>query len=318
MVNKKDELLRKLKYCRAEILYLFFTDKDKNIKNILKEQIAAKYLDRKYVRKYFSLVECNEKEINAQVPHVCWVYWEQGKENMPSIAKTCFNSVKRLFEKNGWRVILLNIEQAKEKTDIPAYIWEKYYKGKIGKAHMSDIIRASLLDLYGGIWIDATVFFSENNSIPLFLYDAPFFAFSNLERNDKYINISSWLLSSSKSNPLIKHTKNILYKYWEKENVTIQYYLFHLIFKLVTDHEPVLWQNVAKYSNLPPHILQKELWMKYDEKRLNQIYAMSPVHKLIWRVPKEIGKDSIYMRLIINEKEISESCSILQEPNKTG
>lgn len=40
---------------------------------------------------------------------------------------------------------------------MPAFIESKARRGQIGLAHLSDYVRAFLLDEYGGLWIDATV-----------------------------------------------------------------------------------------------------------------------------------------------------------------
>lgn len=301
-MNNLYEIRRKVKFWRPELVYLLLADRDKNVRNLLKEQVASAYLKDRYVDKYFSeLGEVKGCKSQSSIPHICWIYWKQGIDNAPDIIKCCVQSLKTLFLKNCWSVNVLDLSEARNLTDIPLYIWEKYEKGMICEAHFSDIIRISLLENYGGVWMDATVYSSENEIIPDFLISSDFFAYRNFMKNDSYINISNWLLAASKKQIFIKHMKAILYEYWKKENTSIQYYMFHIIFKLVTDQEKELWDSYPTYSNVPPHIMQDELFKKITDKRKKELCEISPLHKLRWRVPDIIEQDCLYEMLIKDE-----------------
>ena len=69
----------------------------------------------------------------------------------------------------------------------------KYEKGIIPKAQFTDIIRLALLDKYGGVWIDSTMF--ETGELPKEVFSSEFFTYKNpLELNFK--NIKNFTFTS--------------------------------------------------------------------------------------------------------------------------
>lgn len=65
---------------------------------------------------------------------VIWWCWLQGLESAPPIVKAC-------------------------------YILDKWKAGIISNTHFSDILCLELLTSRGGIWVDATVFVTGNESL---------------------------------------------------------------------------------------------------------------------------------------------------------
>ncbi len=43
------------------------------------------------------------------------------------------------------------------------------------------------------------------------------------------------------------------------------------------------WDEVPFISSLPPHIMQREMFKPFSEKRFEQLKAMSPIHKLTYK-----------------------------------
>ena len=52
---------------------------------------------------------------------------------------------------------------------------------------------------------------------------------------------------------------------------------------MATEHCATHWKSVPRYSNIPPHVLQFEMFNAYDEERFKQIKQMSDFHKLTWK-----------------------------------
>lgn len=95
------------------------------------------------------------EEPNMPVPPLVWTYWEQGWENAPLICQICAES---------WE--LANPELTLHKvsaTDLPALLpqlcrWDRLWE--LPAVQRSDIVRLALLQKFGGIWVDATLFSS--------------------------------------------------------------------------------------------------------------------------------------------------------------
>lgn len=299
MYNIFLKLKKYSKYWRPELVYLTLANHDKNIRDLLKEQVATKYL-KTYVKRYFTThaVETSINADKAVIPSICWIYWRQGVDKAPIIIRRCVDSTTTLFKKNGWEVNVLDLTTAKKICKLPDYIWEKYNKGIISEAHLSDLIRLQLLRIYGGCWIDATVLFTEETKVPQFIYDCDLFVFRNIMTKDEYINISNWLISSIPQHPILDAVIDILLDYWKHENIAIQYYLFHIIFKMVTDYYQFYWKTLPFLSNIPCHILQTELYNPFSEKKWSVLLEQSSLHKLHWKIPRDIAKDSFYAHII--------------------
>lgn len=100
---------------------------------------------------------------------------------------------------------------------------------------------------------------------------------------EQSIVASSWFISAEKENPILKTILLLLEEYWDRYDNLINYFLFHMFFHMAVDRYPGLWKKVPRVSNIPPHILQFELFDKFDETRFNQIIQMSDFHKLTWK-----------------------------------
>lgn len=294
LINK--ELRRKLKFTRAEFVYLFLAQKDANVKELLKEQIASNYLSKKYVEPYFRCNKIGGVGEYIDIVQIAWIYWAQGLENAPEIVKVCVRSAVKAFRDAGWDVKILDKKSVRTYADLPDYIWDKYEDGIIGDAHLSDLIRLSLLIKWGGCWCDATVFFS--GQLPDYVFAHELFVFRGDLRNNTYTNISNWMIYSIRSHPILSAVKDILLDYWKKEKILIQYFTFHLVFRLVTEHYSDYWRSLPVYSNVLPHLLQQKLLETYSDSLYKEICDITSIHKLYWRIPEKLEEDSFYNRIL--------------------
>lgn len=218
---------------------------------------------------------------------VIWWCWLQGEENAPDLCKICLASIKK--ELPEYEVRIITNDNLCEYIELPEYILDKQRQGLIGGAHFSDIIRLELLVKYGGIWMDSTVFCSGSQNTD-FLSE-PFFVFQNWKFNQEHAALASnWFIVSNKEHPILKTTLDLLLEYWLKNDSAIDYYIFHFFFHLAANRYPELWASMPRYSNIPPHILQFELFEQYSSKRFQQITTMSDFHKLNRRA-EALNKD---------------------------
>lgn len=96
--------------------------------------------------------------------------------------------------------------------------------------------------------------------------------------------ISSWLIFSKYTNNIILlETQSLLYAYWKKYNYIKNYFLMHIFFRMVTDANPELWEQVPAINHIDSHLLMQELPKHYDENRCQQIMRLTPIHKLTYK-----------------------------------
>jgi hypothetical protein len=115
---------------------------------------------------------------------------------------------------------------------------------------------------------------------------------------------SSWYLRATMGNVLIDSVRRLLLEYWKHESNVRHYYCFHLMLALAATHSEACRRCVDDmpfYSNVPPHLMQFELFKPYDPHRLEEIKRMSDVHKLTFYGGSEFDanrKATLYQHLI--------------------
>lgn len=226
-----------------------------------------------------------------------WTCWMEGIDKAPVIVKSCIESLK--INMSDYKVIIIDENNYTDYVDIPSVIIDKYTSGVINKAHFSDVLRIQLLTLYGGWWIDSTVLctdnrlvkYTENSGTDLFM-------FQNIMKND-IIPVSNWLIYSKRDNVIIKHVRDMLFDYWlSKKRIVDNYLIMHLLFEIAIEDYPDEWKKVPVYSNVPPHIMQREMMEDYIENRYKEIIKMSSFHKLTYKYDK--AADNSVVTFIIN------------------
>lgn len=224
-----------------------------------------------------------------------WICWLDGLEKMPEITKMCFENVKRKVPSNI-NVVLITYENYQEYINIPDIIIEKHKNKQICSAHFADIIRFKLLSLYGGMWLDANIYVSEN--LPEYCFNVDYFTQKCVDKNRYWFEPSraQWcggIWSGRPGNILFSFLADSLVSYWEKHNIAIDYIFFDYIIlaayknlervnKMIEEQQPnneeiwKLWEcindkfDILKYKEICStnflHILNYKIELnKYDE-----------------------------------------------------
>lgn len=224
-----------------------------------------------------------EKQKNAEKDYV-WICWLQGIENAPEIVQNCYASVK--YWLGDKEIVVITSENMAEYVSFPDFIIEKYKKGIISNAHLSDLLRLELLIRYGGLWLDATTYLT--GKLPSYVENNDFFVYRNGQFDMEMINMGNWLIYSKKTNnKLLVETRVLLYKYWQKYNFTKNYFIFHMFFRMATDYYTEEWNSVPYINQIDQHLLMQELEKDIDYARVEEIRNISSVHKLTYKIDIE-------------------------------
>lgn len=241
--------------------------------------------------------EGDDKPVNQ----VIYTAWLQGEDKAPMIVKACWESMKRNMPE--YRLIILTEDNYRQYTKLDSMIEEKYKRKIISRAHFSDILRTKVLVDNGGIWLDSTVLCTDNKLIHyLDSENIDFFVFQNMKRNDDTSVLSSWLIYAKKNNSILKSVYELLVKYWKSNNVLEDYFLYHKLFTLVSHHYPNEWGKMPVLSNIDSHLLQHELFTKYNKARYGQLRELCSYHKLTHKYSKDLeDKEDTVFHHIMNE-----------------
>lgn len=237
-----------------------------------------------------------KKDINKTI----WICWFQGIENAPELVQKCVkNNIRKL---NDYEKIILTSDNFSQYVNVKPLILEKWKKGIISNTAFSNILRLEILIKYGGIWMDSTVLFT-GESFPKYVTNYPIFMFSSWKWITGDIRpISTWFIAAQKEHPFLKAVLDCLYKYWTDKNELVTYFIFHMFFSFVMERYPIMYSQFTRISNVPPHYMQFELQNKFSKLRFKELTDMSSIHKLSYKLDKEIfdDKENLYNYLIRN------------------
>lgn len=107
-------------------------------------------ISEKWIRSSSANNLIETKEIN--IPKKIWMYWDSVDRS--DLIELCIQNTKKIcFD---YEIVVLDSTSVKKYIDLPDF--EKH----IPLAVKADFIRLALLNKYGGIWMDASIFITEN------------------------------------------------------------------------------------------------------------------------------------------------------------
>ncbi len=261
-------------------------------------RLLGKYGQRSVIEYFQEQTEGADTRIGENCP--IWCCWWQGEKNMPEIVSACYKSLLRNCGNHP--VILITDENKDKYLHLPEFITEKYKQEIISRTHYSDVARMYLLKEYGGIWVDATVFFTQNidNIVDTNL---PFWSYRH---HTKTHNVScglwtSYFIASGKNDIVTTYLYASLTNWWKNNNKIIDYLLTDYIFKAGYDNLPSVRSLIDKLPVLVNSTLVKRLNSGYNEDEWNKICRDNDFHKLTWkkRMTRETanGEHTFYSKL---------------------
>lgn len=260
--------------------------------------LVARY--EEFMRSLISKVKDNNLEHKRS--KILWFCWLQGLEQAPSVVKACYNSLKRNLPYREVKVI--DNENWKEYVELPEYIVKKWEQGRIPAALFSDLLRLELLIKYGGTWIDSTVLctgLNENhnendnksriveleNKAKQYL-DADLFLFQYTKQGSIPISISNWFITACSNNEVLMVLRELLYAYWRDYDCTLDYYIFHLFFSLLSKEYPDTIIDMPYGQSMNSLALLHHWGEKFDLIKWEKLTSKVSFHKLAFRVDENV------------------------------
>ncbi len=244
---------------------------------------------------------------------IIWQYWGQGFQDgdLPEVVSICVESVDR--HKADYKVIRLDDSSIKEYLDIPIFVWEKLDNIRgFNRTFFSDLLRVALLKIYGGVWLDATIFLS--GALPTYLEQYPYFLYQRApnEQHKKYwestyayywgwhpdfkVQMLSSIMFAQKDSQVIAVLLDLMLYYWQTQDKLMDYFCFQILYQeLVTGK--LADKRCPVVSDVIPHLLQSKLnggcsFLSYDE-----VLDKGNIHKMSYFGEKAMGR---LRKLIVN------------------
>lgn len=213
----------------------------------------------RYLKQYDQVarsIRPSELHLTPAEPEHVFTLWLQGEHKAPPIVQACFQSMRKNI---SMPLLVLDENTIFDWIKLPDHIMEKWRNGLITRTHFSDICRVELLYEHGGIWADATDFFT--GQIPQTIMDQDLFMFmagSNIKLGGTHAFIQSCFMRARKGDPLLGMWREFLFHYWEKEDKLLDYFTLHFLFRfLVENNEDAarLFARMPKINQDPTHVL---------------------------------------------------------------
>lgn len=227
-------------------------------------------------------IEEKKKKENS---NIIWIFWWQGENKMPAIVKKCYKSILRNRGKR--RVILVTKDNVKNISTIPNYIYIKIEKKEITLTHFSDILRFNLLDNYGGLWVDATIYVTQS----LDRVDTHSLFTCSGYSKENYFNISygRWtgFFIGGPAQLKIFHFMNVFFEvYWKYNNKLIDYFLIDYALDYAWKYNMSNFQRISKeYQNYAPDMFKLQIILneKYNDLSWNDLNISTSLFKLSYK-----------------------------------
>lgn len=242
-----------------------------------------------------------ESDIDASDKRI-WILWWQGEETAPELIKACINSTKR--NANGATVTVITKDNVKGFINIPDYILEKKEKGWISFAQLSDIIRFLLLEKYGGLWLDATVFTAK--AIPDSYFSYPFFSQHTKWQKTCFVQHNlyhGFIIGSKPHAKLVSFAKEMFLEYWKTHDTLVDYLMIDYIIMIAYNEFPDIKEEIDSlpYSSERLYDLVHMLNKPYEENEFKKLCNDCIFSKLDWHKKykcKKNKKPTYYSQVI--------------------
>lgn len=161
-----------------------------------------------------------------------WMFWWQANHQELPVIRACMQSVRKHMPKDA-ELIILTKDNLSQYCSIPDHIYQKFEKGIITLTHFSDIVRVTALADKGGLWLDATIFATNDFS---YAFNTPFWSIKKPGSSHKFIPRGRWTIYAvgAEQNCIIFYLmKELFALYWDRYNMMIDYFLVDLFMALL-------------------------------------------------------------------------------------
>lgn len=239
--------------------------------------------------------------MTLEIPRHIWTLWLQGRDHAPPIVQACLRTWER--RNPGWKFHVLDRRSLGRFLDL-----ERTHPGAVAVPDMepeafSDVVRIALLERYGGVWVDGTLYCARplDEWLPA-LVETGFFAFANPEPRV----VASWFLAAAPGNQIIEHWSRRTAAHWDGRSERDEYFWFHYLFAAAAREDPrfgEIWASTPRVSADGPHYFNP-----YPQHLPRAVTAQDralvrggeiPVFKLTRKLPEqELSRKSVYRFLL--------------------
>ena len=242
-----------------------------------------------------SVTPCNTTEVPI---FVCWL---QGLAEAPDLVRACIRSVER--HSVGHPMHVVTADNYSQWVELPVRVIHAWQEGYISNANFADILRVALLAKYGGCWIDATIWLSDDLKQEIF--EKSFYS-CRYAPDGIYITDNKWsnfFLATRPQSVTIRFVRDMLLEYMEQELRFVDYFLMDYIIRWGYDHIDDVREEIdaIPYNNRRVHDLIRMLEREENSDGIQDLFADTYIHKLSWRIQTDQFPKGSIGKTIVSE-----------------
>ena len=216
-----------------------------------------------------------------------WVCWLQGEDHMPDVVKLCIRSLRKNAPE-GVEVVVLTGANIGSYAEFPDYVYRNLKSGRLTLTHFSDLLRMQLLQRYGGLWVDSTVFVSApipREYLDMELYSIQMHGKAERDVNPYYGGLTSFLLAGSTNCMLYDFCYRFFLEYQKKYGHLMDVHPINLCFRMAYDRVPEMREAIDAIgvNNTQVYTLFDYTSAPYEEAQWKKLTDGQIFHKLNWR-----------------------------------
>ena len=237
-----------------------------------------------------------------------WCCWWQGVEQMPEIVRMCHERLKQVLPKDKAQLHIITLDNYQQYVELPAHMIEKFNQKIITMTTMSDVLRFALLEKYGGYWLDATVFFTDD--IPGEFFSGDFHCqrmASNRDPVERQACRGNWCgfsMAGPRHSIVFQFMNEAFSRWWAHYDTIIDYVLIDYMLWTGFKSVPKIHEVIDKVPDNNEEIFEmyQVLNQPYTPELLDRLTRHNVMHKLTYKMDllKETpdGQQTLYGYLL--------------------
>lgn len=287
-------------------------------RRLLRKHRRQAELWRRYIEDYYQgkvpKYKLLPKKPELVGKRVVWQYWGQSldRATLPEVTRISFDSIDHYCREH--QVIRLSDETVSDYVDMPPVILEALSRDPyLSRSVYSDLLRLALLEAYGGVWLDATIYLDRE--LDPWYWEQDFFVFQrDPEQSHKrdwhralpfycswdegfMTNMLSSVFFAQPGSEVVSTLFDLLCYYWQERDPKerpIMYLFFQVLFDLLVRREeaPLHQLNCPVRSNADIESLQLMALGRWPEyfPSIEEVLRDHPIQKLSNRVPHSVPR----------------------------
>lgn len=225
-----------------------------------------------------------------------FTYWDS-QDNLPEIIQLCRKSMEKYVSPSHFELIILNKDNYSEWTSLK----KEHIPANISQAHFTDILRMSLLQKWGGFWLDATCLLTEDF----------FKATEDIRAQEQFLfcyansRVGNWFIYSKPNNYVISLVLETLLLWWTTNGRLTNYFMTHDMIEMlywVDSKYRIMWDEMIKTHPRNALALLKAYNQETTPEQFDALKNGSFVHKLTYKYDTQKIKANSALDKLLNLK----------------